>query len=982
MGGGAVGKVLASRHPGFAEGQYVVGMFGWQQYALSDGVGVQKVDPQVAPISTSLGVLGMPWTDVRRAGETLEKVLSQYSDFQVKTIDSFLSTIFRASAIELGVPPDFQIELDPTPLMEYAFDLFLRDARQGSTAAMVLDQTVAALVNQRGEADGFPWEPASALRSRVMEMEKHLGMLEADPLIEETAGAARELGRRILACLEEVDQLVRVSGLEETPRSAFRRSLASARAGMFVDIATRGMATGPVKAAQKTHSPGAAAQDLRDLAAWERIAAVWEETRALAGEYAALMARGFYAPYLRLHAGSSATRERVKKTRGIVFISDVSRKLLSCLSEDMVPEIYFRLGEKVFHYLIDEFQDTSPRQWKNLHPLIENSLAQGGSLFVVGDTKQAIYGFRHADYTIMRNMERESPFPSTRQHTTLSMHTNYRSRPAVVRVSERVFRENAAVLPEYREAARQSGLDDWHQNPHDTSAPGRVSVEIVAKDDDDPPEREKLHAVIDELRGRGYRWGDIAVLASRNDEVVKATSWLNERGVPFISYSSLDVRRRKTAGEMLALLTFLDSPKDDLSFVTFILGEIFRTALDDAAGSPEPARLHRFLLESRDRRPLYKAFQQEFPEAWKRFFAGLFRSAGYLPLYDLVSEIYAVFDVFERKPDEEATLAKLLEAIKDFEGRGSNSLRDFLRFAEGREGSSAWDIDVPEGADSVRAMTIHKAKGLGFPVVIALLYGERNRGFSHTVLREDGQLKLVKLTRQLSRGDDELRALYDGELLRDKVNKLNGLYVALTRAREEMYVIGVKGERDSFPFDLLPETGFADGAPGQPPAPGAAHARPALLSHAARPVPPAVGARRLSYGERGRGELVHAALSRITYASAEVEAQILQALGRAARAVRADAETDHAELARAAAFLIRRPPLAERLRQAHHRVIYSTVAMRVVLFRHSPTTPAHFMCLRLCSTPMSCIAYRMRRCTGLRPSRTSGKARPMMTDME
>ena len=189
-----------------------------------------------------------------------------------------------------------------------------------------------------------------------------------------------------------------------------------------------------------------------------------------------------------------------------------------------------------------------------------------------------------------------------------------------------------------------------------------------------------------------------------------------------------------------------------------------------------------------------------------------------------MSEIYAVFDVFERKPDEEATLAKLLEAIKDFEGRGSNSLRDFLRFAEGREGSSAWDIDVPEGADSVRAMTIHKAKGLGFPVVIALLYGERNRGFSHTVLREDGQLKLVKLTRQLSRGDDELRALYDGELLRDKVNKLNGLYVALTRAREEMYVIGVKGERDSFPFDLLPEPGLRTARRDRRPAPGAAHA--------------------------------------------------------------------------------------------------------------------------------------------------------------
>ena len=60
MGGGAVGQVLASRHPNFKDGEYVMGMFGWQQYAVSDGAGVMKVDPRLAPISTSLGVLGMP----------------------------------------------------------------------------------------------------------------------------------------------------------------------------------------------------------------------------------------------------------------------------------------------------------------------------------------------------------------------------------------------------------------------------------------------------------------------------------------------------------------------------------------------------------------------------------------------------------------------------------------------------------------------------------------------------------------------------------------------------------------------------------------------------------------------------------------------------------------------------------------------------------------------------------------------------------
>ena len=126
----------------------------------------------------------------RKARETVETMLGEYSDFQVRTIDSFMSTIFRASAIELGFPPDFQIVMDPAPLLDYALDLFLRDARSGSPAAALLDGTVAALVAQRGEADGFPWEPASALRAQLMEIENRISALEADPVVEETEPAA------------------------------------------------------------------------------------------------------------------------------------------------------------------------------------------------------------------------------------------------------------------------------------------------------------------------------------------------------------------------------------------------------------------------------------------------------------------------------------------------------------------------------------------------------------------------------------------------------------------------------------------------------------------------------------------------------------------------------------------------------------------------------------------------------------------------
>ena len=100
--------------------------------------------------------------------------------------------------------------------------------------------------------------------------------------------------------------------------------------------------------------------------------------------------------------------------------------MLEYLNEEIVPDIYFRMGETIYHFLIDEFQDTSLIQWHNLFPLFENSLSQGGSLFVVGDTKQAIYGFRNADYTIMKEYERTNPFPSA-AHYVKELTTSRRS---------------------------------------------------------------------------------------------------------------------------------------------------------------------------------------------------------------------------------------------------------------------------------------------------------------------------------------------------------------------------------------------------------------------------------------------------------------------------------------------------------------------------------------------------------------------------
>jgi ATP-dependent exoDNAse (exonuclease V) beta subunit len=449
-----------------------------------------------------------------------------------------------------------------------------------------------------------------------------------------------------------------------------------------------------------------------------------------------------------------------------------------------------------------------------------------------------------------------------------------------------VFRSRAAESERYAEAARRSGLGSWRQDPTPGPDDGYAEVRILERDDDSPPEKELLLAIVTELSRRGYRWGDIAILASRNEDIVRATSWLNERRIPFLSFSSLDVRSRGVAEEMLALLAFLDSPPDDLSFATFILGRIFAEAVRARTGQADTGPLRDLLFRSRAERPLYKAFQASFPDLWKECFAGLFRAAGYLPLYDLVSEAYARFSVFSRVPQEEATLAKLLEAVKDFEGTGGGSLREFLAQAEGEGGT--WAIEVPRGVNSVQAMTVHKAKGLGFPVVIALFYGGSGRSTGSGLLPdEDGTLRLVRVTANLAKHDASIQAVREAEELRQTVDRMNALYVALTRARRELYVIGVRREGDAFPFDLFPETGFApreDKGPAAP-SPGTGEL-PAGLSHDQRPVKVVFASGRLSRTERRRGELAHRMLALVGAAPADLEEALAAAGIRAAHEAR------------------------------------------------------------------------------------------------
>lgn len=814
------------------------------------------------------------------AGRHIDDILDNYSDFQILTIDSFLSRVFKAAALELGLPPDLQIVLDSDALLDEAFNLFARELSEGTSSAKLLRELLDLLGESLEADDRFIWNPHPYLAEKVKGLYKRIVLTSRDLQREDYSAEIKSTAEELIRLVLKLDTLTQRDGLVRIDR--FETYLACAKAHDIDSLLRHKVPSPPIK---KTGSKPAlysqavaSCQPLCDSAAEIRQRLFY------------LRARQFYQPYAEAHALLAQWIDAVKRENSQVDIGDVVKRLGAYLKPGIVPEVYYSLGETLSHYLIDEFQDTNPIQWDTLEPLVGNALAMAGSLFVVGDTKQSIYGFRGADWKIMKRLQTENVFPSARKDLK-TLEVNYRSYEQILRFNDEVFKKG--VPPRVMSgAAEASGLaTDVQAVRSDFAGKGYVERVTVTPEEVDesggaPPQKEHVLQIVADSLARGHRRSDITILSPRNSDIIELSGWLNEKNIPFISHSSLDVRSRKITGELLALLKFLDSPIDDLSFATFLLGDIFTEVLRRTGVPLDHGQLHDFLFTSRPLHrtdhPLYVRFRQAYPELWGTVFEGLYTVVGYLPVYDLVSEIYKTLNLFALIPAEEATFVKILEVVKDFEEEGENSLKAFLQFAETPSEDADWNIDIPADADAVRVMTIHKAKGLESRVVIVLLYDTQPRR-DGLYLEDDGEsVHLIHVTKAGAEESADLMALYQKKELGHVVDDLNKLYVALTRAEHEMYVISVKARRGKTPSEFLPTEGYG---PREKPAVmrEAVRVREAVaLSHEL----PQSSVQPIEYDniairEIRRGEFVHSVLQSIDYVDASLAERLDEALTRA-----------------------------------------------------------------------------------------------------
>ncbi len=533
----------------------------------------------------------------------------------------------------------------------------------------------------------------------------------------------------------------------------------------------------------------------------------WDKIHETIKELVELEAYVSYKPYIELFNKLLSFFQTASRNEDVLFLEELNKKARLLFGDNgtTVAELYYRLATRFRHYLIDEFQDTSLLQWRNLYMMVEEALASGGSLFYVGDKKQAIYRFRGGESQLFDEVKESFKQFHIREEHLLK---NWRSQKAIVEFNNRIFKSEN--LNRFFEAAgitdELSGKEsliaeivnvfkDSAQEYRKDYNCGYVSVErIDSKNQDERNNviKGKVLSLLGDLKVR-FKYEDIAILTRDNSEVELITSWLLEKDIPVSSEKTLNILKNSYIKEIIALLHFLNSPIDDLSFAAFILGDIF-----SAVSGIEHNQIRDFIFstnrkdDSTLRQSLYNLFRRKYTKAWNEHIDIFFKTVGFVSPYELLISIYKHYDLINRANENQAFFMRLLEVVKEQEDEyaGLDSFLTYLKQAQPD------DLYVKVAiSNSIKVLTIHKAKGLEFGVVIIPFLcmditpqTAGKRMTAYVTKDSTDKPQLVRITKYYRPYSDKLQEIYSAAYKDACIDELNTIYVAFTRPKYELYI--------------------------------------------------------------------------------------------------------------------------------------------------------------------------------------------------
>lgn len=719
----------------------------------------------------------------QRAGTLLHYILHNYAFFDIVTIDKFTHRLIRTFAKDLELPQNFEVVMDTEGLLREAIDDLLYKAGEEETLTKALIQ----FATEKADDDKH-WDLSRDLfnTSRLLltendkpyveelrkkSMQDLLGIL--GKIRKESAALKTQLRELAIAKLEQIAE----AGLEhkDFTRGSLPKFLQQVHEGntsMKMDAQWFGKIDTDPLYSKNTKGCKATMDALQpDLSeAIKTLMAGIHRYRFLQAIYKNLV------PMSLINAVNGEMK-RIEKEQQLLPISAFNNMISEAIREQPAPFIYERLGERYKNYFIDEFQDTSALQWNNLLPLISNALSgesltgQRGSLMIVGDAKQSIYRWRGGkaeQFIDLYSDDEHNPFPVSK--TTANLETNHRSFDEVIHFNNDFFHFISRFIenPEYSALfAEQSKQETTGRSG------GYVEFHFTPKEAEDKDLEQLQHCrkTIESLKAQGYRPGDIAILNRNNKSALKVAQHLTDNGIPVISSESLLLKNDPKVKFLASLIRFAYREEDRENLLDLLW------FLSDHRGEED---MHAFLSEHLDQPDtLFETYN---------FSADRFRE---MPFYNALEYALECFDLCR---GDEAYLQAFLDTVLDFTQKESGSLGDFIEYWESRKDKLS--LSAPDHADAVQILTIHKSKGLQFPVVIypfadANIYHEVDPKLWIPLENNPWDLPYALLNKndQLNHFGPEASAALETYKHHQELDSFNVLYVAFTRAVERLYVI-------------------------------------------------------------------------------------------------------------------------------------------------------------------------------------------------
>lgn len=732
----------------------------------------------------------------QKAQNILHAILQNYAAFNIVTIDTFTHRIIRSFALELGLSNNFEIELEES--------LRVNEAVENVIAEVGLDPDITKVLLdfalEQADEDRS-WDVSHVLKemAKIIHNENdlpYLAMLQ-DKSVRDFLDFKNQLKKgqkNIISEFQKIGneglQLITSAGLEHNdfyssmfPKHFIQLRNDHTKAQFFESALKKRIENGETYSKNK---PDNIKQTIEQLL--PKLEGLYYESENLY--------RRFFLQDLLLKSVTSLAvlseinkaLSGIKEENNIHFLSEFNQLINKHLKEQPAAFIYEKIGEKFSYYFIDEMQDTSVMQWNNLIPLIDNALSGGeAGLLLVGDAKQSIYRWRGGKPEQFIQLagtdggsgKLQNPFQTSKD--IFNLDTNYRSYHEVIQFNNSFF---SHIAPLFDNEDHKSLYQIGNNQQCTTLQGGYVQIGFLEgkmnnkiRDEIIP---QKVAEIIESLRGK-TALKNICILVRKATQGAVLANYLSKHDIQITSADSLLLKNDRKIDFILNIMRYLSNFEDkNAKFdLLYFLHRHWKISIEK----------HDFIADLIDLEPF------RFFEKLEDF--GLKNSTFLnwnLSMYDRTEQVIRSFELISKN---NVYVQSFLGIILQFSENRSQSPADFLLYWD--EKSDKWSIPSIENSNAVEILTIHKAKGLEFEIVIVpydlQISESRNSEKKWYNLEKFSDNQgfpwfYLPYNKGMANTGTEGERIVQMHREQQQLDNFNLIYVAFTRAVQQLYIIG------------------------------------------------------------------------------------------------------------------------------------------------------------------------------------------------